>query len=380
MKMNKVPLLRKTIIVVALTTIALTLPITLPNQRYARLAQAEGICTAPFIPVSTPLNDLGPGFYIRLTGGSPPIGVLTGPTIFTGGLYPNGQNERPPAHEADGLAIADQIKPINGKIVMISVGMSNTNLEFGEFIDQALGSSYINPQLVLINGAQGSMVSNDWADPNGDPWGKLFDMLTMQGVSKDQVQVAWVKLAQFGFGDFDFPDKWQSLQSDLEDVARNLKSYFPNIKIAFFSSRTRSYNYWGESISPEPTAFETGLSVKGMIEKQINGDPNLNFDSASGPVVAPYLSWGPYLWINGLSARSDGLTWTQEDVGPDCTHPSDKGIQKVVNQLINFFSYDSLTKKWFLADPNAPPPPPGTFSEFFFLPGLLMESNTQVHP
>src|SRR3970282_2130481 len=117
-------------------------------------------------------------------------------------------------------------------------------------------------------------------------------------------------------------------------------------------SRTRSFQYWGETISPEPTAFETGLAVKWMIEKQINGDPDLNFNPGAGPVVAPYLSWGPYLWIDGLNQRSDGLTWTQFDVGEDCTHPSALGIQKVVLQLFNFFNYDSLTKAWFLADPG----------------------------
>ena len=33
-----------------------------------------------------------------------------------------------------------------------------------------------------------------------------------------------------------------------------------------------------QGLSPEPAAFENGLAVKWMIEKQISGDPSLNYD------------------------------------------------------------------------------------------------------
>jgi Cu/Ag efflux protein CusF len=53
---------------------------------------------------------------------------------FMGGLYPEGKNQRPSAHEAAGLARAKKMVPLDadgkpnarGKIVLISVGMSNT--------------------------------------------------------------------------------------------------------------------------------------------------------------------------------------------------------------------------------------------------------------
>jgi hypothetical protein len=62
----------------------------------------------------------------------------------------------------------------------------------------------------------------------------------------------------------DFPKAALKLQGDLETVVHNLKLHFPNIKIAYFSSRTRAYVYW-EGANPEPGAFETGLAVKWMI-------------------------------------------------------------------------------------------------------------------
>ncbi len=44
-----------------------------------------------------------------------------------------------------------------------------------------------------------------------------------------------------------------------------------------------------------------------MIENQINGAGNLNFDPAKGQAVAPWLSWGPYQWADGVNPRSDGF-------------------------------------------------------------------------
>src|SRR5262249_38711764 len=51
-----------------------------------------------------------------------------------GGLYPGGKNERPLAHNTAGLALAKEVGPVgadgkpapDGKIVLLSIGMSNT--------------------------------------------------------------------------------------------------------------------------------------------------------------------------------------------------------------------------------------------------------------
>lgn len=318
----------------------------------APISQAD-ICQGEFIPVATPLNDLGNGEYIRLS---------TGPTGFTGGLYPGGSNTPPPEHAAAGLVQAAQIVPRNaagepdpeGKIVLISVGMSNTAGEFGTFERDRRTDQTLNPHLVIANGAQGGKVATSWIDLQNDAWQVVDDLLAHKGVTPMQVQVAWVKLTNFKMNLF--PEDLQKLQQDLETVARNLKIRFPNIKIAYFSSRTRSYTYW-EGAGPEPAAFETGFSVKWMIEKQIDGDPNLNFDPASGDVVAPYLAWGPYLWIDGLNPRSDGRIWTQADMKSDCLHPSiDGGRPKVAEQLDIFFRTNETARSWFLADPSEPTP------------------------
>ena len=53
------------------------------------------------------------------------------------------------------------------------------------------------------------------------------------------------------------------------------------------------------------------------------------------------------VWADGTAAREDGLKWTRDDLGPDGTHPSEAGREKVAEQLLGFFSEDSLAKSWF---------------------------------
>jgi len=89
-----------------------------------------------------------------------------------------------------------------------------------------------------------------------------------------------------------------------------------------------------------------------MIEKQINGDPSLNYDTSRGPAVAPFLCWGPYIWTDGLRPRSDGWTWACGDLENDFTHPNTNGVSKVADQLLAFFQTDALCQTWFLRKPT----------------------------
>ena len=242
---------------------------------------------------------------------------------------------------------------------MISIGMSNTRSEFNAFISEVNDATNINPRLEIVNGAQSSMTSDVWAfpTPQRNPWPQLDAWIANQGLTSAQVQVAWVKLAQAGGGDF--PEKAESLQGDLEVVVRSLHTRFPNLKIAYLASRTRAYKYWN-ALSPEPVAFETGFAVRWMIEKQINGDPDLNYDPSNGTVVAPLLLWGPYLWADGSNPRGDGFVWLAEDLASDCIHPSSSGNSKIGNLLIEFFQSDTSTVSWFLENPSVTPTPPPT--------------------
>ncbi len=278
-----------------------------------------------------------------------------------GGLYPGGRSTRPSAHEAAGIAIANGIVPLDaaglaapatGDIVMISIGLSNTRSEFAAFVSDAAADPSLHPRLRIVNGAQDGQPADVWANAGSAVWSEVDNRLTSAGLTPAQVQVAWVKLARaFPNGIGAFPVHAGALRDDLADVARNLKTHFPNIRLAYVSSRTRAYEDDPAALNPEPFAFESGFSVRWLIEHQLNGTGNLEFDSAVGPAVAPWLSWGPYFWADGTTPRSDGFTWPCSMTASDFIHPSNNGSQAVAHQLMAFFKTDSTTAPWFL-DPS----------------------------
>src|SRR4051812_25054918 len=290
-----------------------------------------------------PLNELGMGSYEGKQGG----------------LYPGGSNRRPEAHDEAGLRIARTVRPLDpkgnprddGKIVLLSIGMSNTTQEFSTFKPLADKDPQKNPALVIVDGAQGGMTAATIVDLEG-PRGKQFwnvvaTRLESAGVTPEQVQVAWIKQADAGPRG-PFPDYAVKLEEEWIRIAQILSEKFPNLKLAYNSSRIYA-GYATTPLNPEPYAYHSGFSVKWMIEKQLEGDPTLNYDPAKGTVKAPWLAWGPYLWADGVKRRSDGLTYVRSDLAADGTHPAPNGArEKVARLLLDFFKADSTARPWFV--------------------------------
>ena len=178
----------------------------------------------------------------------------------------------------------------------------------------------------------------------------IYDYLPNAGVTANQVVGAWILDVDGGPGGT-FPADMTALTSQLESIAQNLQSKFPNIKLGYFSSvNYTGYSNGAADLDPEPYGYENGMAVKNTIQDQIGGDPNMNFNPALGAVKAPWLAWGPYYWANGMIPRSDGLVWTCQDLDVDGTHPSNPaGRIKVSTQLLNFLKTDDTASKWFLA-------------------------------
>lgn len=121
-----------------------------------------------------------------------------------GGLYGDGKNEPPKGHLQAALRQARLIQPLDtqgkpakdGKVVFISVGISNTTQEFSAFVRLADADPAKSPQLVIVDGAQGGVTANVWANPGArNPWEVLDQRLQRASVTPQQVQVAWVKQA-----------------------------------------------------------------------------------------------------------------------------------------------------------------------------------------
>jgi lysophospholipase L1-like esterase len=290
----------------------------------------------------TPLPDLGTGTYQG----------------YQGGLYPGGSNARPSAHDAAGRALAVAMRPIDGRTVLISIGMSNTTAEFRRFVPLAMNDPRRNPDLLVVDCAKGGQSADVAANPNSAYWDTVMARLAAAGATPEQVRAAWVKEA-VPRPTQTFPDDALQLETYLRAIAMNLQDKFPNILITYFSSRIYAgYATGVSSLNPEPYAYQSGFAVKWLVADQIAGsDPGLNYDSQLGPVESPWIGWGPYLWADGLVPRSDGLTWECSDFAADGTHPSAQGAVKVADMLLDFFTSDATATPWFLAQPTAAAPP-----------------------
>ena len=319
-----------------------------------------------------PLTDLGTGLYLGQ---------------FQGGLYPGGSNAMPPAHLAAGLAAAAQIVPRNlagvpdaqnGKIVLLAVGMSNAAGEFcipvgttdcwpESFMGQAALDPAVNhATLVMINGARPQQDAKTWVDPRGANYDAVAALLAAQGLAEAQVQAVWLKEADIN-PPVTLPNEnadARVLEGRLGSVARALKTRYPNLRQIFFSTRIYA-GYTVTPLSPEPSAYEGGFGVKWLIESQIDqmATPLNPIDPVAGDVddttVAPWLGWGPYLWADGTTPRSDGLTWDcSEFLVNEGAHLQQFAIRKVGAMLLDFLKTSPVTQTWFPAVPASDPQAP----------------------
>lgn len=273
---------------------------------------------------------------------------------FALGLYPGGVNTPAAAHLALALEMAQDVVPRDatgapdpaGLIGWISIGMSNTNQEFAVFERAEDLRAGRNPRLVAVDAAVGGQSAETIANPAAPYWSVVSSRVAAAGLDPDQVQVAWLKEADGAVPDTSFPNHALTLESHLYAVVRHLRDVYPNLRLCYLSSRI----YGGYAASPErgePLSYETGFSVRWLIEDQIGGNPALNADPDAGPVEAPVLLWGPYLWANGTTPRaSDGLVWLLDDLENDHVHPSPSGELKVANLLANFLAGDTTAAAW----------------------------------
>src|ERR1039458_10033231 len=152
-----------------------------------------------------------------------------------GGLYGAGQNEPPAAHRSAWLKACAQVQPLdaaghpasNGKIVLLTVGFSNTHMESEDFVRTGSADPHRLPSVVLVDGAIGGRAAVMWAydgsdrlpqaeqerldhamdvlhmpklhrgnrpvPEDRDTWPTLELRLKEAGVTPSQVQAVWMK-------------------------------------------------------------------------------------------------------------------------------------------------------------------------------------------
>ena len=351
--------------------------------------------------VPIPLMDMTSGTYLG----------------FSGGLYEKSSDTVPLDHDAAGLAAAASIKPLDqngnvsstGAVVFLSIGMSNATIEFSAFQTKAASDPGVNHTVLAIeNGAYGGVTACPWTVAQGLPtptpcpsltgvpaenqYDRVRDTVLATAttapsappgcgstsspcLTEKQVQVLWIKNANpspalHGQASLNATTVCAAdistveacnYESQLGQTIRAARSRYPNLKQVFLSTRIFA-GYAVVPLNPEPYAYEYGFSAKWLIQAQIDQIRNSTIDPVAGDLnygngTAAWTAWGPYLWADGASPRSDGLYWCGGQAAPPCngeddyqsdfTHPNPQfGAPKVVNQLMNFFLNSTYTP-WF---------------------------------
>jgi hypothetical protein len=162
-----------------------------------------------------------------------------------GGLYGAGKNEPPKAHFEAAMKESAKVRPLDaegnpsadGKIGLLSVGMSNTTMEYSRFKQLADADPAKSANVVVLDGAQGGQTAARWADLNSALWQEVDERLKAAGLSARQIQVAWMKQAEAGPAQYgDFPKHAKQLQGNLVKSLANLKARFPNLLLKFLET------------------------------------------------------------------------------------------------------------------------------------------------
>jgi hypothetical protein len=292
-----------------------------------------------------------------------------------GGLYPGGINFAPPDHDSAAKARRNSIKPLDvngdespfGKFVLLSIGGSNATQEWCSASSgppcaawTLMGRAAVDPMvnhytMVIVNGAADAQDAPDWTAPTSANYERIkVGRLAPLGLSENQVQAVWMNLAD--------PKPTVSLPADSADantllanlglVVRALRARYPYLRLVFVSSREYG-GYATIDLNPEPYAYESGFSVKWVIESQINEMRGQPANPRAGTLdyvkrAAPLILWGPYLWAAGATPRSDAFAWLPTDFEADGTHPSQAGESKVAERLLDFFKNSPYTRCWFV--------------------------------
>ena len=267
---------------------------------------------------------------------------LTAPYLTEpGGLYPDGTNTPPVDYEAAGVAAGRAIVPLDtlgrpsstGRILFISVGMSETNLLFGYFQAQENTDTLRNRAVRMINGAYQMASPSYWMDPNSSYWLRVRQNIYGIGSTDLQVQAIWLQEADT-FPTTDFETYAHNLAGELSAIIAVAASKYINLKQVYISDRTYA-GYTVGAGNPEPYAYQTAFADKFAIEQSITNTSAL-----------PWIGWGPYLWTNGVLGRSDGMVWLCSDTQSDGNHPSLTGQAKISTLMHNLWTTSEFSP-WF---------------------------------
>ena len=284
---------------------------------------------------------------------------------YQGGLYPDGSNEMPYPHFSAGMNISRQVVPLNadgaldvanGKVGFICLGASTAGNAFNHFKSVAEDDPAVNPCLRFANCAVGAKGLEIMLDTlvNGWYWDdEVLPDVEAADITRYQVQIIWVMVTSRVDTILVWPFQPQEVANKYEQLMPVLLAKFPNLKQVYVSG----FNYGGYAdpekefydMISEPSSYWNNWSVKFLVERQIEADPDLKYTEPGR--MSPWIGWGPHLWADGARANQvDKLRWICEaDYKPDGGgyHLSNSGKDKVGKLIYTFFKESEVAADWF---------------------------------
>lgn len=252
----------------------------------------------------------------------------------TGGLYGDGSNIPPPTHDVHGRASADSVQPIGGKVVVLCLGYSNVQRECSRFQAEESGvpldrrnkkyAIEIGRGIVVVNGAQGNALADDWDQPTEEEYDVVRDQ-RLPPYTEADVQVVWMELVlkiENRPPTVPLPDSaaqaWR-IRDMCDSVIASIRTRYPNVRQVFLSQKI--HGFYSDAV-PEPYSYETGYGIRACI-----------LDHAG----EPFVGWGPYLW---------DPAWGPEYFIDSIGHPSDLALGVIAALLHDFFETSPYAGWW----------------------------------
>jgi hypothetical protein len=270
---------------------------------------------------------------------------------YQGGLYPGGLNIPTPEHEKALINTTKKIQPINGSIIFIGLGASNTAIEMASFIELATSTGGMNDDVDLVNGCKGGIALNKINDARDRYLGTYVNnMLFQAGLDHNDPQVAWLKTDDLvtDLSKVTFQEYIDIAVNQYIEAVQNIYKHLPNLKILYLTSRHTTKYVENPKLAKhkEPRAFYSQFVIKKLIELQISGDSRLDY--LGDDAKAPLLTWGPLFYSEGSIPNTYGHNWESTDVkDSDHLHPNFKGASKTANYLYDFFMNNVHSSNWF---------------------------------
>lgn len=264
-----------------------------------------------------------------------------------GGLYPDGSNV--PPYMTSVNAARAQITPrdtsgnpnASGKMVFLSIGMSNAQQEFAVLQQVTNTDSQKAPSVVLVNGAVGGWDVHRVNDPAQAPsyWAAVDSALAARGVNGQQVQALWLKEAILGTSGYaTYREYDDDLEASTVTLLGTIAARYPNLKLVYLESRSYGGYVADAPSNGEPFAWSSGLVVKDLIARQQAGDSALS--------ALPLMLWSWYLWADGTTMRADTWSWPCNYFEGDGLHPSGAGETALAYKLRTWLRSDPTTA-WY---------------------------------